>query len=73
MRAFLRLAPLGFVAAAALVVAGAAPTFGPAPADPATDFTLTDTHGNTHTLSDYAGEWVVLEWLNYLHRLLGAR
>lgn len=32
---------------------------------PATDFTLEDTYGNTHTLSDYQGEWVVLEWLNY--------
>ena len=28
-------------------------------------FTLPDTHGNDHSLSDYAGKWVVLEWLNY--------
>lgn len=32
---------------------------------PSTDFTLVDTYGNSHTLSDYQGEWVVLEWLNY--------
>jgi hypothetical protein len=28
-------------------------------------FTLPDTHGNEHSLADYRGEWVVLEWLNY--------
>jgi hypothetical protein len=28
-------------------------------------FTLPDTYGNEHSLSDYAGKWVVLEWLNY--------
>jgi hypothetical protein len=28
-------------------------------------FTLTDTHGEQHSLTDYRGEWVVLEWLNY--------
>jgi hypothetical protein len=28
-------------------------------------FTLPDTYGNDHSLSDYAGTWVVLEWLNY--------
>jgi len=28
-------------------------------------FTLPDTYGNDHSLSDYSGKWVVLEWLNY--------
>ncbi len=32
------------------------------PAAPA--FTLTDTHGNEHALSDFRGKYVVLEWIN---------
>ena len=32
---------------------------------PAPDFTLTDTNGRTHTLSQYRGKFVVLEWLNF--------
>jgi peroxiredoxin len=32
---------------------------------PAPAFTLPDTDGNEHSLSDYQGQWVVLEWLNY--------
>lgn len=32
---------------------------------PAPDFTLPDTYDENHTLSDYRGQWVVLEWLNY--------
>ncbi len=28
-------------------------------------FTLTDSKGNTHSLSDFAGKTVVLEWINY--------
>jgi cytochrome oxidase Cu insertion factor (SCO1/SenC/PrrC family) len=31
---------------------------------PAPDFTLTDIDGKTHTLSDYKGKTVVLEWMN---------
>ncbi len=31
----------------------------------APDFTLTDMHGESHTLSDYEGRFVVLEWLNH--------
>lgn len=31
----------------------------------ADDFTLIDTHGRHHRLSDYRGKYVVLEWLNY--------
>jgi len=30
----------------------------------APDFTATDTNGQTHKLSDYAGKYVVLEWTN---------
>jgi len=32
---------------------------------PAPAFSLPDTAGRTHTLSGYAGKWVVLEWVNY--------
>jgi len=32
---------------------------------PAPDFTLTDTQGQKHSLSDYKGKYVVLEWVNY--------
>jgi peroxiredoxin len=31
---------------------------------PAPSFTGTDTHGQTHKLSDYRGKYVVLEWTN---------
>lgn len=31
----------------------------------APNFTLTDTNGNTHSLSDFSGKIVVLEWLNH--------
>ena len=33
--------------------------------EPAPDFSLTDTHGNTHNLSDFKGRFVVLEWINH--------
>lgn len=32
---------------------------------PAPDFTLTDTTGAEHSLSDFAGKYVVLEWTNH--------
>jgi peroxiredoxin len=32
---------------------------------PAPDFTLTDATGTKHTLSEYKGKFVVLEWVNY--------
>lgn len=34
-------------------------------AEKAPDFTLTDANGVSHTLSDYQGRYVVLEWVNY--------
>ncbi len=33
--------------------------------NPAPDFTLTDTQGATHKLSDFHGKYVVLEWINH--------
>lgn len=42
-------------------LAGAAPEVGKA----APDFTLPGAKGETHTLSDYQGKYVVLEWLNH--------
>ena len=33
--------------------------------EPAPDFTIPDTDGTQHTLSDYEGKYVVLEWLNF--------
>lgn len=32
---------------------------------PAPDFTLVDTNGKKHSLSDYKGKFVVLEWVNF--------
>ncbi|WP_234571743.1 thioredoxin family protein [Rhodohalobacter sp. 614A] len=31
----------------------------------APDFEVVDAHGNTHSLSDYEGQYVILEWLNH--------
>lgn len=50
----LAVAGLGFATASAQVEVGA----------PAPDFTLIDNDGKTHTLSDYRGKTVVLEWVN---------
>jgi peroxiredoxin len=33
--------------------------------EPAQDFTLTDVNGQSHSLSDFKGKYVVLEWFNY--------
>lgn len=55
--------------AGALVVAALAPASAqltnPEIGQAAPSFTLPDTHGKEHSLSDYQGQWVVLEWLNY--------
>ncbi|MBU3665240.1 MAG: thioredoxin family protein [Chthoniobacterales bacterium] len=37
----------------------------PAPGEQAPDFTLTDSDGKSHKLSDFKGKVVVLEWLNH--------
>jgi peroxiredoxin len=46
--------------ALATVAAGAQAVVG----SPAPNFTATDSHGQTHTLSEYRGKYVVLEWHN---------
>jgi peroxiredoxin len=57
--------------AAATPVAPAAPATPATPAvpktveHPAPDFTLTDPDGASHSLADYRGKWVVLEWTNH--------
>lgn len=33
--------------------------------DMAPDFTLTDSNGQTHSLADFRGKYVVLEWVNF--------
>ncbi len=61
----------GLVAAAAVLGAAVAGGFGARPAvepvkvgDRAPAFSLTDTNGERHSLSDYEGKIVVLEWFN---------
>ncbi len=61
----------GVVAAAAVVGAAFAAGFGARPAvepvavgDRAPAFSLTDTNGDRHSLSDFDGKIVVLEWFN---------
>ncbi len=59
-----RLIQTTYLVAAALGLA----TFAQAAAvvgKPAPDFTLKDPTGETHSLSDYAGKMVVLEWVNH--------
>jgi alkyl hydroperoxide reductase subunit AhpC len=52
---------VSLAAAAELAAQGAQAEIG----EPAPAFMLPDTYGHEHTLSDYDGKWVVLEWLNY--------
>ena len=47
------------------VDSGSCQTADPEIGSTAPAFTLPDTHGYEHNLADYAGKWVVLEWLNY--------
>lgn len=51
-----------FVSASALI---AAPALAAAPGEAAPDFTGIDSHGIGHTLSDYRGQTVILEWSNH--------
>lgn len=49
------------IGAALVGTAAAAPEIG----EPAPGFTATDTNGKTHSLSDFRGKTVVLEWTNH--------
>ncbi len=49
-----------FLILSLLAKAGEAPVGQTAP-----NFTLTDTYGNKHSLSDYKGKIIVLEWINH--------
>ncbi len=42
-----------------------APAGAPAVGKPAPAFQSVDTNGGKHSLADYRGKWVVLEWLNH--------
>ena len=56
-----------FLAVVVLVVAGVvllAQAWAARVGEPAPSFTATDSHGQVHHLSDYAGKFVVLEWTN---------
>lgn len=41
------------------------PTESASAGEPAPAFTATDTKGKSHSLADYRGKWVVLEWFNH--------
>lgn len=60
MKTISTLVSLAAISAAFFVGVRAAPQVGQA----APDFSLTDINGNTHSLSDYRGRIVVVEWTN---------
>ena len=49
----------------ALLVAAGTAVAAPSVGQPAPEFTLTDSNGQSHNLSDFKGKFVVLEWLNH--------
>ena len=49
----------------ALLVAVGTAVAAPQVGQPAPEFTLTDSNGQSHNLSDFKGKFVVLEWLNH--------
>lgn len=61
MKAIARFLLVGAAVSALFLSAQAA---APAVGQPAPNFTLTDIEGKTHSLSDYRGKVVVLEWVN---------
>ena len=52
------------IGVAGLIVAGAA-LAAPSVQQPAPDFTAVDSNGQSHSLSDYRGKTVILEWTNH--------
>jgi len=55
-----------FLCVAALFLTAAPGVLAQAPVgQPAPSFTLPDTEGEEHSLSDFEGQYVVLEWLNF--------
>jgi peroxiredoxin len=48
-----------------LVAAAGTALAAPQVGQPAPEFTLTDSNGQSHNLSDFKGNFVVLEWLNH--------
>ncbi len=61
MKSLSCLAGLALAAALVPVAAGAQAVVG----SPAPEFTATDSHGQTHSLQEYRGKYVVLEWHNH--------
>ncbi|HEU4559376.1 MAG TPA: thioredoxin family protein [Longimicrobium sp.] len=63
----MRRTPVAMVAVLALGLVTVAAGVRPAPeiGQPAPAFTLPDTRGAQHSLAQYRGKWVVLEWSNY--------
>ncbi|MDB5105182.1 MAG: Peroxiredoxin [Fibrobacteres bacterium] len=59
------LSPPAFAASQAPATSAAAGVIAPRPGASAPDFTLPDAAGKNHSLSQYRGKWVVLEWVNY--------
>lgn len=51
--------------AALILMASAAVVAAPEIGKPAPDFSVVDTKGKVHSLSDYAGQKVILEWTNH--------
>ena len=49
----------------ALLVAAGTAVAAPQVGQPAPEFTLKDSNGKSHNLSDFKGKFVVLEWLNH--------
>ncbi len=56
---------LGLTLFATTVLAGASSASVAEPGKPAPNFQLADNKGGEHSLSEYKGKYVVLEWVNY--------